>query len=174
MENIKKSMFSTKSFHLPNFWLFLFRFVFNREWWTQRRPGNYTQGRNTTKERGCFHLHESKAVFVDTYGKNQAQLYIVIWHRGCSLTTGLFFLSIDTPLQSTEPQALHHWQDRSLERRTSPEVSPSLSGWVLMRRGFLLLTVKKTIPTWSRQHSLRLLGRESPAASHKCAWAPLP
>lgn len=48
----------------------------------------------------AFISHESNAVFVDTYGKNQGQLCIVIWHWGCGLPTGLFFLSTDIPLQS--------------------------------------------------------------------------
>ena len=34
----------------------------------------HTKKGNRTKEKGCFHLHESKAVFVDTYGKYQVQL----------------------------------------------------------------------------------------------------
>lgn len=56
MANIQKGIFSlSPSISLISDF-FSFRFALHREWWTQWRPGNYTQRGNTTKERGRFHL----------------------------------------------------------------------------------------------------------------------
>lgn len=79
MKNIKKNIFflSPSIFLISDLFLVCFkRRVMNpEETWEL-----YTKQEIWPKKGVAFVSCESKAMFVDTYGKNQAQLYILILH----------------------------------------------------------------------------------------------
>lgn len=110
--------------------------------------------------------HESKAVFVDTYGKNQAQLYTAIWHCGCKLTTGLLSLSTAIPSQSTGAPSPWPPPGPSSERWTSQRCLRHRQDALQFNRASRLWTRRQEGPAWSRQHQVRPSGRESHMLLH--------
>lgn len=122
----------------------------------------------------AFISYESNAVFVDTYGKNQGQLCIVIWHWGYRLPTGPFFLSTDIPLQSTgAPRPLLLARPVLGEMDLATGVSVTVRMGSKCKERFLSIDSKEEEPSSVKEHRVRLPVEMVTHCFTQWVWAPL-